>query len=73
MAASLNINDILYQVKQLDKDDQLALLQRMTHLLKRDDAKKSALIRLSSLSGLGSEIWKNANNIDKYIDEERQW
>ena len=73
MAASLNINDILSQVKQLDKEDQLTLLQRMAYLLKRREAKKTTPTQLTSLSGLGSEIWKSANSIDKYIDEERQW
>lgn len=73
MAASLNINDILSQVKQLDKEDQLTLLQRMAYLLKRGETKKTTSIHLTSLSGLGSEIWKNVDSIDKYIDEERQW
>jgi hypothetical protein len=41
MAASLNINDILSQVKQLDKKDQLTLLQRMAYLLKRGEVKKA--------------------------------
>jgi hypothetical protein len=73
MAASLNINDILSQVKQLDKEDQLTLLQRLASLLKRTEASKVSSIRLTSLSGLGSEIWKSTNDIDSYIDEERQW
>lgn len=73
MAASLNIDDIFSQVKQLDKEDQLTLLQRMAYLLKKGEAKKITSIRLTSLSGLGSKIWKNVDNIDKYIDEERQW
>lgn len=73
MAASLNINNILSQVKQLDKEDQLTLLQRMAYLLKRGEAKKTTSIRLTSISGLGSDIWGNANSIDKYIDDERQW
>lgn len=73
MAASLNINDILSQVKQLDKEDQLTLLQRMAYLLRRRETKKATSTRLASLSGLGSEIWKSGNEIDKYIDAERQW
>lgn len=72
MAASLNINDILSQVKQLDKEDQLTLLQRLAALLKRTEATKTGSLRLTSLSGLNSEIWKSANDIDHYIDEERQ-
>lgn len=73
MAASLNINDILSQVKQLDKEDQLTLLQRMAYLLKRREIKKTTSARLTSLTGLGSDIWKSADEINKYIDEERQW
>jgi hypothetical protein len=73
MAASLNINDILSQVKQLDKEDQLTLLQRMAYLLKSREIKKASSIRLSSLNGLGSNIWNSADDINKYIDEERQW
>jgi hypothetical protein len=38
--ASLNINDILSQVKQLDKEDQLTLLQRIASLLKRTQTTK---------------------------------
>lgn len=71
--ATLNINDILSQVKQLDKEDQLTLLQRMAYLLKRREMKKATSTRLTSLSGLGREIWKSTGEIDKYIDEERQW
>jgi hypothetical protein len=72
MAVPLNINDILSQVKQLDKEDQLTLLQRMAYLLKRKETgTKSA--PLTSLSGMGSEIWKSVDSIDRYIDEERQW
>lgn len=73
MAASLNIDDILSQVKQLDKDDQLTLLQRVAYLLKRGETKKTTSIRLTSLTGLGRDIWESADSIDKYIDEERQW
>ncbi len=73
MAASLNINDILSQVKQLDKEDQLTLLQRIAYLLKRKETKRDTSIRLTSLTGLGSGIWKSADEINKYIDEERQW
>jgi hypothetical protein len=73
MAASLNIKDILAQVMQLDKEDQLTLLQRLASLLKRTAATQTNSEHLTSLSGLGSEIWKSSNDIDTYIDEERQW
>ena len=73
MATSLNINDILSQVKRLDKEDQLTLLQRLASLLKRTESTKGASMHLTALSGLGSEIWKSTDDIDYYIDGERQW
>jgi len=52
MAESLNINDLLSQVKQLAKEDQLMLLQRMEHLLKKDIQKRALL-----LDWLHSLVW----------------
>lgn len=37
MPAALNINDILLQVKQLDKDAQLTLLERIVRLLQKPE------------------------------------
>lgn len=73
MAAVMNVNEILSQVKQLDKEDQLSLLQRITSLLKRTEGEQSVSLTLTSLSGLGSEIWRSSIDIDNYIEEERQW
>ncbi len=70
MAASLKINDILSQVRKLDKEDQLNLLQRMVLLLKKSEEIQK--LRLSLISGLGSEIWKDMY-IDGYVDGEREW
>ena len=71
--ATANINEILSQVKQLDKEDQLTLLQRMAYLLKSSEAKENTYQSITSLSGLGSELWGSKDRIDAYIDEERQW
>lgn len=73
MESSININHILSQVKKLDETDQLLLLRRMIALIQRKDNKSSGSMRLVTLSGLGREIWKNVDEINKYIDEERQW
>lgn len=72
MGASLNISNILSQVKQLDREEQLTLLQKMAYLLKTGETKKASSTQLISLAGSGSDIWENANSIDKYIDEERR-
>lgn len=73
MITSSNTNDILTQVKQLDKEGQLTLLQQIVSLLKKEHAVTFSSVQLSSLSGLGSEVWKGTNDIEQYIDEERQW
>lgn len=72
MAASANINDILFQAKKLDKDDQLTLLERLVQLVKKNQNKSTLPMHLTALSGLGSETWKDID-IDKYLEEERQW
>ena len=73
MATSLNIDEILSQVKQLDKEDQLTLLHRMDYLLKGSKTEQVQKTRITSLSGMGSEIWKSTDEINNYIEEERQW
>lgn len=73
MAASLNIKDILSQVKQLDKQEQFSLLEQLAFLLKKEEATKNGGLRLTALSGLGSEIWKDTDSIDDYLDNERLW
>lgn len=71
MPTALNMNDILSQVRQLDKEDQLTLLGKLALLIKRTKSKNEA-VKLSSISGLGSSTWSDIN-IDEYIDRERQW
>ena len=72
MEASLNINVILSEVKKLDKEDQVTLLQNLMLLVYTSEEPRNYSIRLSSISGLGSDLWKHVK-VDKYIDEERQW
>jgi hypothetical protein len=70
MDAELNLNQILSQVKKLNKLDQIALVKRLTSMLQEDKSNRPA--KISELSGLGSAIWHNVN-IDEYVDGERQW
>jgi hypothetical protein len=69
----LDVNNILSQEKRLDKEDQFTLLQRTVFLLKRTEGTKNTSMRRTALSGLGREIWGSSDDIDNYIDEERQW
>jgi hypothetical protein len=71
MPASLNINDILSKVKELGKEEQFTLMERLVALLKRNETVRKP-VKLSKISGVGSKIWEK-NNIDEYIEQERQW
>jgi hypothetical protein len=71
MNAELNIDEILTQVKKLNKVEQTTLLKKITSMLKKD-AKSTKSMKLSDLSGLGASIWHNVD-IDKYVENERQW
>jgi hypothetical protein len=71
MPATLNIKDILTQVKNLDKEDQLTLLERLVALVRKHEDSPNKL-SLLSLSGVGADLWEDIN-IDQYIDQERQW
>jgi len=61
---------------QLDKQTRDSLISRISRLLKGNDRNKennkNAMIRISDLEGLGSEIWKDID-IGQYIRNERQW
>lgn len=73
MATSASVKDILNQVKNLNKQDQLTLLEQIAVLLENREAKKSKVAKLSTLSGIGSDIWRSTEKIDQYLTEERQW
>lgn len=71
MDAELKLNKILTQVQKLNKFEQAALLKRISSLL---NGNKQPLKppRLIEISGLGSSLWHDVD-INKYLDEERQW
>lgn len=71
MNAELNLNEILSQVKRLNKIDQVALLERIS-LLVHKTKKPSQATKLSDIAGVGASLW-NAESIDEYVDSERQW
>ncbi len=68
---TLNIHGILSQVRKLDKDERFILLERLISLVRKDDDTEK-VSTLSSISGIGSEIWKNVD-VDEYIEQERKW
>ena len=68
---TIDIDSILSQVRQLDYMDRINLLERVILLIKKENVVKEQ-VKLTSICGLGSEIWKDVD-IDKYVENERQW
>lgn len=58
-------------VKELERDEQLALLERFVAVIRKNEIPKTNT-RLSGISGIGSKIWKGVK-IDEYVYQERKW
>ena len=71
MSETIDIHDLMSKIRNLDKEDQFSLLERLVALVRKSD-ELERVPKLSSISGVGSDIWKNTD-IENYIDQERQW
>ena len=71
MSATLNMQDILSKVKELDKEQQFTLLEQLVSLIRKNETAGSHT-KLSGISGIGAKLWEKTN-IDAFIDQERQW
>lgn len=71
MPETIEIHELMSKIRNLDKEDQITLLERLVAIVRKDDDLEK-VPKLSSISGVGSFIWKETN-IDNYIDQERQW
>jgi hypothetical protein len=71
MNVDLNIDEILLQVKRLDKEDQLSLLEKLAFMIRKFERKQKQA-KLSLLYGIGSSLRSNLD-IYEYVDQERQW
>ena len=71
MHAELRLNKILTQVQKLNKIEQAALLKKISSLINGNEQPVKT-IKLTEISGLGADLWHDID-IDKYVDEERQW
>lgn len=67
----LPINDILIQIKKLNKEQQLTLLEKILSFM-RNNEKPADPIKLSTLAGVGSGTWSGID-IDAYLEQERKW
>ena len=71
MDAELKLNKILLQVQKLNKFEQATLLKKISSLVNGNDQPPKS-VKFIEISGLGSSLW-HSTDIDKYVDEERQW
>lgn len=68
----VKIEGIISQVKKLDYNTRLYLLEKLIKLLKNPEKATKPSANLSDLKGMGADIWKNID-IDEYVRQERQW
>jgi hypothetical protein len=71
MEREKEIEEIVARIKRLDSAGRLVVLKEITAISEQEEPKKEERHALN-LKGLGAEIWKDID-IDKYIEEERQW
>lgn len=69
MPKAIDIQDLLAQIKQLGKHEQMTLLNKLLLIVRRTNDTK---VPLSAISGIGADIWKDTD-IDKYVESEREW
>jgi hypothetical protein len=74
MSKETQVKDILSQIKKLDYETKIELMEEIVNLLKANkiEQERRSETRLTDLNELGSEIWKDVN-IDQYVERERQW
>ena len=71
MPETIDIHELMSIIRNLDKEDQFSLLEGLVAIVRKNDELEK-MPKLSTISGLGSEIWKNTD-IENYIYQERQW
>jgi hypothetical protein len=70
MESTININQIINQIERLDYNSKINILSELVNLLKREE-KDFKSISLTSLKGMGKEIWQEIDTTT-YISTERE-
>lgn len=73
MSKETQVKDILSQIKKLDYETRIELMEEIVNLLKANkiEQERRSETRLTALNELGSEILKDGN-IDQCVERERQ-
>jgi hypothetical protein len=69
MSETININQIIEKIDELDYTDKLNILYHIVVMLKKTETKSQSSI--TDLKGLGKELWQKYD-IDAYISNERE-
>jgi len=69
MDAEIKLNKILTQMQKLNKLKQ-GVCKKKSPIL--NGAERPETVKLIEVSVLGADLW-HGMDIDKYVDEERQW
>jgi hypothetical protein len=73
MNTSIKVEHILSQIKQLDGNARLYLVEMLVKLLAQNPSKAlESSTNITHLNSLGSELWKDINP-DNYVHQERLW
>jgi endonuclease III len=69
-----DISQIINLISGLDQEEKIRIIESVARMLadKRQEQHSHTIPKISSLKGLGAEIWLKTN-IDDYIQSERQW
>jgi len=74
MAVTLNINDILLQIKQLDKDAQLTLLEKIVRLLQKPETDSNPSPSNWMMKYKGAMSRQSLEKVDEQLHELRsEW
>jgi hypothetical protein len=71
MEQTTTINNIITQIRLLEVSEQRNLLEILQRVVP-DKHEQTNSIHITSLNGLGSEIWQQTE-VDRYIERERKW
>jgi hypothetical protein len=72
MNTSLIIDKIINEIRPLDDDTKIRLIEKILGLIKSNEKKKKPAHSLSDLKALGADIWLH-EDITEYIKNERKW
>lgn len=72
MERSINIDQIIIQMERLDYHSKINLLEKLVKLLKQEEPVTQPT-SITSLKGLGKDIWQNIDASSYVASERESW